>query len=72
MRGQSSGARVVPLNIETAKQLGGGARGEHLHLYTGNSATGPNMLNGGAVVIESSSIKHKENLPKNLVIVRRP
>ena len=32
MRGQSSGARVVPLNIETAKQLGGGARGRTLAL----------------------------------------
>jgi hypothetical protein len=31
-RGQSSGARVVPLNIETAKQLGGGARGRTLAL----------------------------------------
>tara|TARA_S200002703_G_C3801312_1_gene247667 strand:- start:29 stop:733 length:705 start_codon:yes stop_codon:yes gene_type:complete len=29
-RGQFSGARVVPLNIETAKQLGGGARGRTL------------------------------------------
>ena len=32
VRGQSSGARVVPLNIETAKQLGGGARGRTLAL----------------------------------------
>ena len=31
-RGQFSGARVVPLNIETAKQLGGGARGRTLAL----------------------------------------
>ena len=30
--GQISGARVVPLNIETAKQLGGGARGRTLAL----------------------------------------
>jgi DNA-binding transcriptional regulator YhcF (GntR family) len=30
--GQFSGARVVPLNIETAKQLGGGARGRTLAL----------------------------------------
>ena len=31
-RGSSSCARVVPLNIETAKQLGGGARGRTLAL----------------------------------------
>ena len=30
--GQFSGARVVPLHIETAKQLGGGARGRTLAL----------------------------------------
>ena len=30
--GQFSGARVVPLNIETARQLGGGARGRTLSL----------------------------------------
>jgi biotin operon repressor len=30
VRGQISGARVVPLHIETAKQLGGGARGRTL------------------------------------------
>jgi len=30
--GQFSGARVVPLNIETAKHLGGGARGRTLSL----------------------------------------
>ena len=32
VKGQISGARVVPLHIETAKQLGGGARGRTLAL----------------------------------------
>ena len=52
----SGAGRSVPLDVDTAKELGGGARGRTLAIiYRQLDVTGRSMQNGRVVRIESSS-----------------